>query len=41
MEWDFLGIVLEAFRLRKKFIKIIQECISSVFFSILTDLHLD
>lgn len=35
MEWDFLGIVLEAFRFHKKFIKIIQECILSVSFSIL------
>ena len=35
MECDFLQIVLEAFGFPKDFIKIIQECISSVSFSIL------
>lgn len=35
MEWDFLGIVLEAFGFLEEFIKINLECISYVFFSTL------
>lgn len=35
MEWDFLGIALEAFGFYEEFIKINLECISYVFFSIL------
>lgn len=35
MEWDFLGIVLEAFGFNEEFIKSNLECISYVFFSIL------